>query len=245
MTAPTLREAAQAALDALTYRGDYRNADRHTKKQSAIDALRSALAAQPAPDAGLVAQMRIALTVAQGALGQCQPCAHEECRQTQQEWITDAYALCERALATSSNAAPIAQQAALEVTTGEVPAPMSEADQARLHVALGSVFGWRKPIAQQAAPQCACKDRPADQCPGEWEPGCDLGANAAHVRVAQQAAPAQARQPLTSGAIARCMVEVSDPLLWGRMGAKCGTVAEQFARAIEAAHGITVAQKGE
>lgn len=24
---------------------------------------------------------------------------------------------------------------------------------------------------------CACKDRPASQCPGEWEPGCDLGAN--------------------------------------------------------------------
>lgn len=24
---------------------------------------------------------------------------------------------------------------------------------------------------------CMCKDRPASQCPGEWEPGCDLGAN--------------------------------------------------------------------
>ena len=30
---------------------------------------------------------------------------------------------------------------------------------------------------------CACKDRPATACPGEWEPGCDLGANPAHVRV--------------------------------------------------------------
>lgn len=31
---------------------------------------------------------------------------------------------------------------------------------------------------------CACKDRPATACPGEWEPGCDLGANPAHVRAA-------------------------------------------------------------
>lgn len=28
---------------------------------------------------------------------------------------------------------------------------------------------------------CACKDRYKQQCPGEWEPGCDLGANAKHV----------------------------------------------------------------
>lgn len=42
--------------------------------------------------------------------------------------------------------------------------------------------------AYDAAPApvalCACKDRPADQCPGEWEPGCDLGANEAHARAA-------------------------------------------------------------
>ena len=25
--------------------------------------------------------------------------------------------------------------------------------------------------------QCACKTRAASDCPGEWEPGCDLGAN--------------------------------------------------------------------
>lgn len=29
---------------------------------------------------------------------------------------------------------------------------------------------------------CMCKDRAASACPGEWEPGCDLGNNAAHVR---------------------------------------------------------------
>jgi hypothetical protein len=46
------------------------------------------------------------------------------------------------------------------------------------------------------------------------------------------------RVPLTSGQIARCMTEVADPLLWGRMGEQCGVLAEQFARAVESAHGI-------
>lgn len=35
---------------------------------------------------------------------------------------------------------------------------------------------------------CQCGDRAATECPGEWEPGCDLGANEAHVRVAPTAA---------------------------------------------------------
>ena len=49
---------------------------------------------------------------------------------------------------------------------------------------------WSAVIA--AAPQapaeqrCACGDRPASQCPGEWEPGCDLGANEKHARVAPE-----------------------------------------------------------
>jgi hypothetical protein len=30
---------------------------------------------------------------------------------------------------------------------------------------------------------CMCGDRQADQCPGEWESGCDLGANELHVTV--------------------------------------------------------------
>ena len=44
--------------------------------------------------------------------------------------------------------------------------------------------------------------------------------------------PAPARVPLSSGEIARCMLMVDDPLLWGRMGDQCGVVLEQFARAI-------------
>jgi hypothetical protein len=39
------------------------------------------------------------------------------------------------------------------------------------------------------APLCHCKDRPAADCPGEWEPGCDLGNNPAHVRVSAQPVP--------------------------------------------------------
>jgi hypothetical protein len=33
-----------------------------------------------------------------------------------------------------------------------------------------------------APPLCVCKDRPLEDCPGEWEPGCDLGNSATHVR---------------------------------------------------------------
>ena len=39
----------------------------------------------------------------------------------------------------------------------------------------------RAALAEQ---KCPCGDRPADQCPGEWEPGCDLGANEKHAKVA-------------------------------------------------------------
>lgn len=51
-------------------------------------------------------------------------------------------------------------------------------------------------------PLCACEDRPASQCPGEWEPGCDLGSNPAHVRVHHMSADEQAalKRALLSGA---------------------------------------------
>jgi hypothetical protein len=29
---------------------------------------------------------------------------------------------------------------------------------------------------------CACRERHACDCPGEWEPGCDLGANPRYAR---------------------------------------------------------------
>lgn len=38
-----------------------------------------------------------------------------------------------------------------------------------------------------AAPRCACNDRAASACPGEWEPGCDLGANEKYMRAGTEA----------------------------------------------------------
>jgi hypothetical protein len=39
-----------------------------------------------------------------------------------------------------------------------------------------NLFSGKKGEALRAAP-CVCKDRPELQCPGQWEPGCDLGNN--------------------------------------------------------------------
>jgi hypothetical protein len=46
----------------------------------------------------------------------------------------------------------------------------------------------RAALAEPAEPLCACKEKPASQCPGEWEPGCDLGNNEKFVRAAEPAA---------------------------------------------------------
>ena len=54
--------------------------------------------------------------------------------------------------------------------------------------------------------------------------------------------PAQARQALTDRQIAECMVSVSDPLAWGNRGDGMAALLKEFARAIEAAHGIPAAQ---
>jgi hypothetical protein len=40
--------------------------------------------------------------------------------------------------------------------------------------------------AHSAPVLCMCKDRPASECLGEWEPGCDLGANEKFVRVGKE-----------------------------------------------------------
>jgi hypothetical protein len=47
-------------------------------------------------------------------------------------------------------------------------------------------WGWKRRcedfVAKSTAePMCMCAARPAAQCPGPWEPGCDLGANEAYV----------------------------------------------------------------
>ena len=38
---------------------------------------------------------------------------------------------------------------------------------------------------------CMCKDRPLSACPGEWEPGCDLGNNSEYARPVQAASKEQ------------------------------------------------------
>lgn len=45
------------------------------------------------------------------------------------------------------------------------------------------------PAAVPEVKLCMCKDRPAGNCPGEWEPGCDLGNNPRYVRAAAPDAP--------------------------------------------------------
>lgn len=45
------------------------------------------------------------------------------------------------------------------------------------------ITALRAALAEQ---KCPCGDRPADQCPGEWEPGCDLGANEKYAKAVQR-----------------------------------------------------------
>jgi hypothetical protein len=49
-------------------------------------------------------------------------------------------------------------------------------------------YSWEQVNAARAAlrtalsEQCPCGEKPKAECPGEWEPGCDLGANAKYAR---------------------------------------------------------------
>lgn len=73
------------------------------------------------------------------------------------------------------------------------------------------VIDARAALAQPVpdATLCHCKDRLASACPGEWEPGCDLGNNPAHVRVAHpQPAPPEDWFVYNTGAC------VADGLTW-------------------------------
>jgi hypothetical protein len=84
------------------------------------------------------------------------------------------------------------------------PLTWSETDISAMRIAHGERFnepqprtetliavaavGYRKAISESIpappppAALCPRKDRPATECPGEWEQGCDLGANAEHAR---------------------------------------------------------------
>lgn len=48
------------------------------------------------------------------------------------------------------------------------------------------------PLVREALAEttlCECKDRPLSQCPGTWEPGCDMGNNEAHAASASFTMP--------------------------------------------------------
>ena len=218
MTAPTLREAAQAALDALTesvdlvqnaYDTDWRHGmptraaqlaagkDALHAHRSAIKSLRAALAAQPAPDAGLVASPHIK-AMARGVLRQLSEVHPRE------EIDLDAVGLLCRVVVGGSadGAAPIAQQAA------DPNAGMGMAS-------------CGKPLCSESDHHALCSAAP----------------------IAQQAAPAQARQPLTEQAI-----EAGRHQVFSTGNPYCPCDSKTMRKAVrwaEAQHGITVAQKGE
>lgn len=89
-----------------------------------------------------------------------------------------------------------AAEAALEALEVNQWAVAEQAPHSDVMAHADAITKLRAALAQPAA-MCACKDRPASDCPGEWEPGCDLGANAAHVVVAQ---PAASGEPVARGA---------------------------------------------
>ena len=43
-------------------------------------------------------------------------------------------------------------------------------------------LAWARGLRADSPEYCSCGDRPKGHCPGEWEPGCDLGNNPAFAR---------------------------------------------------------------
>lgn len=104
---------------------------------------------------------------------------------------------------------------------------------------------WRKlrPAVPLFLLHCGQIDSGGEQ--DDWETEADSGQRVDEFArqypgktVPLYAHPPLARQRLVDEQIVRCSLMVDDPLLWGRMGDECGVALEQFARAIEAAHGI-------
>ncbi len=65
-------------------------------------------------------------------------------------------------------------------------AAMEQPEQERAQ-AMRDAGYTRRPTLREMADseqpeQCSCGDRPKNQCPGEWEPGCDLGNNPKYAR---------------------------------------------------------------
>lgn len=108
-------------------------------------------------------------------------------------------------------------RAALAWKRGKLMALARSLEYCADHAAPDSLPGAMREVAQKIvaalSPQspgggmalCMCKDRPLSECPGEWEPGCDLGNNEKFVRVVDaplqtliDASIAEAQTPATA-----------------------------------------------
>jgi hypothetical protein len=56
-----------------------------------------------------------------------------------------------------------------------------------------TITAIRAALAEQ---KCPCGDRPAEQCLGEWEPGCDMGSNPKYAKVAEPAPQQEVQEPV-------------------------------------------------
>ena len=75
-------------------------------------------------------------------------------------------------------------------------------------------LGLSEGLGAVSEARCICKDRALSACPGEWEPGCDLGNNVAHVRGGAQIQKLQADlaqvQAYAAALNARCVADAPD-----------------------------------
>ncbi len=73
-----------------------------------------------------------------------------------------------------------------ESTLNKADAAMEALRAALAEDALQRLTDVNQEIEAALAEPCPCGDRPAAQCPGEWEPGCDLGNNPEYARRVQE-----------------------------------------------------------
>jgi hypothetical protein len=56
---------------------------------------------------------------------------------------------------------------------------------------------WARGLRADSPEYCSCGDRPKNKCPGEWEPGCDLGNNPKYARRVELQCPAEQKESAT------------------------------------------------
>lgn len=102
-----------------------------------------------------------------------------------------------------------------EDNMGHFPEGASRPKRSALRAALVEAL---EHVAQPQQELCMCKDRPKTECPGEWEPGCDLGANEKFVR------PYQPQQERCTYPDCNCPFDAPSDPAWcakGLSGSRC------------------------